>query len=263
MSRLATPSIAAYESKSAPDLPPNQSSPETNKYITFKLANYVFALPSERILKVVATPPPSQGGMVSMGLVQLEQYSIQTIDLPKMMNLKKEHVGTVLEAKKSDKETALEHTKQSSAEPRRIISVEQEKNPPFLMVMQDADDALWGIAVQEPPDLMDIPEYALKPVPSEKRLSRALRLVSHVVTYDLAGDRHTLLVLDLSVLLSTKPSHQPTEGSILLEIEPPLLKELQMPSKNEDSKSMLELEPPLKLSALEVEETESKKEVHT
>ncbi|MGB3300811.1 MAG: hypothetical protein WBA76_21305, partial [Phormidesmis sp.] len=57
---------------------PSSVEPQTDstigKYITFRLENYLFALPSKAILKIVATPPPSQGGMVAMGLVQLEQY---------------------------------------------------------------------------------------------------------------------------------------------------------------------------------------------
>jgi chemotaxis signal transduction protein len=166
---------------------------EIAKYITFSLHGYLFALPAQEILKVVATPSPSQGGMVSMGLVQLEQYSIQTLNLPELLGL-----GT---HDKDSVNNALE-------------------NPPFLMVLHDADQNLWGIAVESSPDLMDIPDYALKPVPPEKRLTRALRWVSSVVTYDLGSDRHTLLVLDLSVLLASRQA-QLSPGSFP-EIEPPI-----------------------------------------
>lgn len=189
------------------------SEAEADKYITFKLADYLFALPGEAILKIVATPAPSQGGMVSMGLVQLEQYSIQTIDLAKLLSLKKH---------------AEDHPSATPVTPERtdsktLATIPAEKNPPFLMVLQDAEDTLWGIAVEEPPDLMDIPHYALKPVPSEKRMTRALRWVSHVVTYDLSGDRHTLLLLDLSALLAQEPINAVTPSDEnFLGIEPPL-----------------------------------------
>jgi chemotaxis signal transduction protein len=191
---------------------------KTDKYITFKLADYLLALPSEGILKIVSTPPPSQGGMVSMGLVQLEQYSIQIIDLIKLLSLKGQD-DIVNGAKKSSK-TAV-----STAAPTAPTAVAPQ-NPPFLIVIQDIDQNLWGIAVNEPPDLMDIPRYALKPVPAEKRLTRALRWVSHIVTYDLGGDRHTLLLLDMSVLLSHKQVNL-TSDPRFSEIAPPLEAEIE------------------------------------
>lgn len=177
---------------------------DARKYITFKLADYLFALPSEDILKIVATPPPSQGGMVSMGLVQLEQYSIQTLDLPKLLGIKQQ----------------TEH--QASSDLSDLTEAGSTENPPFLMVLQNEAGDLWGIAVNEPPDLMDVPNYALKAVPAEKRLTRTLRWVSHVVTYDLGGDRHTLLILDISVLLEPQKVDLNTNDLNVLAIEPPL-----------------------------------------
>ena len=185
---------------------------EADKYITFKMSGYLFALPSEAILKIVATPAPSQGGMVSMGLVQLEQYSIQTINLVKLLSLQE----------------PLEEYQASSVAPEQVknqavTAIAFEENPPFLMVLQDAEGTLWGIAVNEPPDLMDIPHYALKPVLAEKRITRALRWVSHVVTYDLDGDRHTLLLLDRSALLAQEPIQAVAPGDEnFLGIQPPL-----------------------------------------
>jgi chemotaxis signal transduction protein len=185
---------------------------ETDQYITFKLADYLCALPSEKILKIVATPPPSQGGMVSMGLVQLEQYSIQIIDLAKLLN------G---QGPDSAKAATMANKTVTSAG----FTTAALKNPPFLMVLQDSAQKLWGIAVNEPPDLMDIPRYALKPVPAERRFTRALRWVSHVVTYDLGGNRHTLLVLDVAVFFSPDQTEPTSETASFLQIEPPLQEE--------------------------------------
>ena len=246
----------------------DQRESEADKYITFKLADYLFALPSDKILKVVPTPTPSQGGMVSMGLVQLEQYSIQMLDLPKMMNLHQREAGDRslgLDnlASPSDGDAAPEDDVHSFVETgtaqNQQVALKQYKNPPFLMVLQDAAGDLWGIAVHEPPDLMDIPHYALKPVPSEKRLTRTLRWVSHVVTFDLDGDRHTLLVLDLSVLLSTQATPTPEE-SLLLEIAPPFVEApladlaADNPAEDGSPETLLGIEPPLELTDLEVVE---------
>lgn len=183
---------------------------DTQKYITFKLADYLFALPSEDILKIVATPPPSQGGMVSMGLVQLEQYSIQTLDLPKLLGIKQQT------------EAASQPASQAAVDLSELTETGATENPPFLMVLQNEAGDLWGIAVNEPPDLMDVPNYALKAVPAEKRLTRTLRWVSHVVTYDLGGERHTLLILDISILLEPQKADLSTGDLKTLAIEPPL-----------------------------------------
>ncbi|NJM96816.1 MAG: hypothetical protein HC800_06155 [Phormidesmis sp. RL_2_1] len=192
-----------------------ETSAEFKKYITFKIAGYLFALPSNEIVKVVATPPPSQGGMVSMGLVQLAQYSIQILDLVQLLALNQS----------SDVASTPEKIEMSQAaadDSQRLSSAASAQNPPFLMVLQNAEQDLWGIAIEEPPDLMDIPDYALKPVPAEKRLTRALRWVSHVVTYDLGGDRHTLLLLDLSVLLAPQSAETSASSVSPLAIAPPI-----------------------------------------
>ncbi|WP_121971360.1 chemotaxis protein CheW [Leptolyngbya sp. BC1307] len=168
-----------------------EAAPETSKYATFQLSGYSFALPSLEILKIVPTPPPSQGGMVSMGLVQLEQYSIQILDLPALLTLKD-----------NAQQPANIRSAFPSISPK--ADLEASSNPPFLIVLQNAEQDLWGIAMNEPPDLMDIPHYALKRLPPEKRLTKTLRWVSHVVTYDLEDSRHALLILDLPVLLAAQ-----------------------------------------------------------
>ncbi|MGB7249636.1 MAG: chemotaxis protein CheW [Phormidesmis sp.] len=170
---------------------------ESTKYITFKLANYSFALPSKEILKIVETPSPSQGGMVSMGLVQLAQYSIQIVDLPKLLAL-----NTSEQRLLTSPESLPENSPESLPE-----------NPPFLVVFQNAIGELWGIAVHEPPDLMDIPSYALKAVPPEKRLTKTLRWISHMVTYSLGSDRHILLLLDWQLLLDPAQSNPLAQDS--------------------------------------------------
>ncbi|MEL6352800.1 MAG: hypothetical protein AAFR58_13645, partial [Cyanobacteria bacterium J06627_28] len=174
---------------------------------------YSIARPSESILKIVVTPPPSQGGLVSMGLVQLQQYSIQMLNLEKLLSL---------QAPPREKtESALDPNSQ------HVRTASMEKNPPFLIVMRNhIDEDLWGIAVNEPPELMNIPDSALSPVPEEVRLPGALQWVSHVVTR-LPNDSHselsqTLLVLDLPILLSARRAEIDAHDVNLSSIEPPL-----------------------------------------
>jgi len=196
---------------------PTKVSEQTTEYITFKIERYLFAIPSRTILKVVATPPPGQGGMVSMGLVQLEQYSIQIIDLSQLLGLRRINDS----ASSANKAVLLD---QIETDREKTHSTEQDPNPPFLMVFQNSAQDLCGIAVETPPDLMNIPDDTLKPVPPENRLTKALRWVSHVVIYEADSSRHTLLVLDLPLLLTPAPTKRsPVTAPPTFTIEPPVL----------------------------------------
>ncbi|MGD1897814.1 MAG: chemotaxis protein CheW [Phormidesmis sp.] len=174
----------------------------SRNYLFFRLEQYSIALPSEHVLKIVATPPPSQGGMVHMGLVQLQQYSIQILNVEKLLGLQNT----------SDK----------------------ENNPPFLIVMRShLDEDLWGIAVNEPPELINISDRALRTVPEEVRLPGALQWVSHVVSC-LSDDSHsenskTLLVLDLPILLSARRADIDARNVNLLSADP--LLSVEQPNK--------------------------------
>ena len=171
------------------------------QYVTFGLGDYLFALPSTAILKVVATPPPDQGGLVSMGLVQLGPYSIQIVDLAKLFPGKKandmssERHSVPMPEGKAIAQAASQHTR-------------PDQNPPFLIVLQSPDRILWGIPVYAPPDLIDIPDYALHAVPADKSSVHSLRWVSHIVNYSLGEKKHTLLVLNLSALWKVKSSQE-------------------------------------------------------
>ena len=173
--------------------------PEATQYLTFKVSGYLMALPGQEILRIVATPPPNQGGLVKMGLVQLGQYSIQIINLSEL-----------LEIEPIDNSVSQLAGHPSNPYPNQPHQAKFNQNPPFLMVLQNADKDLWGIALQEPPDLMEIPNYALKPIPPKQRQTRALRWVSHIVTYDLESDRQSLPILDLSELIG--PTNFSIEG---------------------------------------------------
>ena len=54
----------------------DEATPDVTQYLTFRVADYLLALSSQQILRIVATPPPYQGGMVSIGLVQLAQITV-------------------------------------------------------------------------------------------------------------------------------------------------------------------------------------------
>jgi len=191
----------------------NQS--DSTQYITFNLGEYLLALPSREILKVVSMPPPNEGGLVSMGMVQLGPYSIQIIDLKTLLVLNSN-------ALKRQAQTSVSST--MSVENRKAADTPTEnEHPPFLVVMQNAEKALWGIALHTAPDLIQVPNYALKPVPFAKRQTQSLKWISHLASYDLGGTRHSLLILDLSAILDPNSATlREPEMSTFTEIKPPL-----------------------------------------
>lgn len=191
--------------------------PVSRSHIFFKLDDYFLALPSANILKVLPTPPPSQGGMVSMGLVQLQQHSIQILQLEKILDLEPpKPEGTDLEEINLEEinleEINLEDAARNNSKPSENPNEPaiSKQNPPFLIVMRsDLDEDLWGIAVDKPPELINIADDDLSPVPEEIRLPGALKWVSHVVTRHVTVPHaedvpQTLLVLDLPALLAAR-----------------------------------------------------------
>ncbi|MEL7068354.1 MAG: hypothetical protein AAGN15_06825 [Cyanobacteria bacterium J06581_3] len=189
--------------------------PENTQYITFGLSNYLFALPSQSILRVVRTPPPNQGGLVAMGMVQLGPYSIQIIDLESLLVLNSNVLKNQTQMSVSSSR-ALENRKKATP-------VDPDQHPSFLIVMQDAEKELWGIALHEPPDLIEVPDYALKPVPFSQRQKQSLKWISHIANYDLNSVRHSLLVLDLVAIMDPEGASLPgSEIATFEEIQPPV-----------------------------------------
>lgn len=138
------------------------TTPEIEKFITFEVANYWFVLPMAAILKIVNCPPPSQGGTVGIGLVQLGSHTIR------LLNLYRE-VG---------KSAAVDHA-------------------PFLVVIRNPQKELWGITLDEPPDLVELPLSIFKPVSLETPFDHKTNWISHMaLVSDQECDR-TLLLLDV------------------------------------------------------------------
>ena len=189
------------------------ATPGEHKYITFKVGGYLFALPSQSVLKIMMTPSPEQGGLIDMGLVQLSQYSIQLLELPALLKLEQKDV----EQKPNKKQTEEKTSVQTS-----ILT----NDATFLIILQ-AEQELWGIVVERSPDLRTISDSELKSVSTSQKLSGALKGVSHVVIYEPVTDerspkenphnstshqehRQILLVLDLRKLLALSKAQTST-----------------------------------------------------
>ncbi|MDV3348964.1 chemotaxis protein CheW [Leptothoe sp. LEGE 181152] len=144
----------------------DNNTPEIERFITFDVGGYWFALPMMSILKIVNCPPPTQGGTVGIGLVQLGSHTVR------LLNLHRE-VGKTAEA--------------------------SPDHAPFLVVVRTPQKELWGIALDEPPDLIELPLTLFKPVSLEPPFDHKTNWISHMAIVsekDKDSDR-TLLLLDV------------------------------------------------------------------
>ncbi|MGD1952719.1 MAG: chemotaxis protein CheW [Leptolyngbyaceae cyanobacterium] len=142
--------------------------PEIGKFITFEVAGYWFVLPVTAILKIVNCPPPSQGGTIDIGLVQLGSHTIR------LLNLHRE----------------LSYTAKVKTAP--------SGNAPFLVVVQDPQKELWGITLNAPPDLVELPLTLFKPVALETPFDHKTNWISHMAIE--SGSDRTLLLLDVHAI---------------------------------------------------------------
>ncbi|MEL6334949.1 MAG: chemotaxis protein CheW [Cyanobacteria bacterium J06626_26] len=118
------------------------------KIITFKIADHWFALPMATVLKIVNCPPVDQGGIVNLGMVQLGSHTIHLLDLYSTFGL--------------------------GADPSALTQT------PFLLVLRGSQKKLWGIVLEAPPDLIDLPNTLFKSVSTDKRFTPKKQWISHI-----------------------------------------------------------------------------------
>lgn len=139
------------------------------RFITFKVADHWFALPMDSVLKVVNCPPSDQGGLITLCMVKLGSHTIQLLDL------------------------------------RKIFGLGAEMTPPsqasFLLVLRSTQKTLWGIALDTPPDLLELPPTAFQSVSADDHVVSRRPWISHIaVVFEQEGSR-TLSLLNLKAVL--------------------------------------------------------------
>ncbi len=146
------------------------------KFIVFKIADCLLALPMSDVLKVVNSPAMDNGGLRAMGLVQLGRYTIKVLDLYQQLNQK-----------------ALPHT---------------PRNQPFLVITRSHQGELFGIAVDEPPNLLELPTESWRSLPQSERQSGELAMISHAAVVSQGDVTLTIFLLDVNRFV-TPTLHEP------------------------------------------------------
>jgi purine-binding chemotaxis protein CheW len=145
---------------------------EVGKFIVFKIADYLMALPINEVLKVVNCSSITSRELRTMGVVQLGRHMIRILDWHEELS--------------------------SSNLPQSLDKY------PFLVITQGREGELCGISVDEPPNLLELPLEMLRSLPNSERHSNpALTVASHVAVLSQEKVTTTIFLLDVKRIVNT------------------------------------------------------------
>lgn len=155
--------------------PPNKEN-QLLKVIVFNISDYQLALPLATVLKVMNCPPVISSISKSLGLIYIGQAAVKLINFHPKLDPGK--------------------SKQPETEGR------------FLIILQPRAGELWGIPVDNPPNLVELPLTAFRVLPESHRQASLLGLASHVAIVSQEEMTSTIFLVDLEGVYK--------EGSCLL-----------------------------------------------
>jgi chemotaxis signal transduction protein len=144
---------------------------KVGKFIVFQIASYHWALPISDVLKVVNCSTLIDKELRTLGIVQLGHHVIKILDLQPL---------------NSDKLSELSNTQT------------------FLVITRNAQGELCGIAVESPPNLIELPLEMIRSFPQSDSYSKCFDWVSHVVVISPAQVSTTIFLLDVRRINTTR-----------------------------------------------------------
>jgi purine-binding chemotaxis protein CheW len=152
---------------------------KVGKFIVFKIADYLLALPIGDVLKVVNCSAATNRGLRTMGFVQLGRYMVRVLDL-------REQLGA----------------RQYLAPIDGLPSLPNDQR--FLVITRGREGELCGISVDAPPNLVDLPLEMIQSLPQSDRHGKgALAIVSHAAVVTHEEVTTTIFLLDMKRVPNT------------------------------------------------------------
>jgi len=139
---------------------------DTQKNIVFKISDCLISLPMDNVLKVLNTPS-NESGWNAMGLLQIGDYTIRIVDLHQQLNPNYDTDSTNLQS--------------------------------FLVITNPIEGDLFGIIVDEPPNLIELNPDLIRKLP---KYNRRLPMVSHAAVLQENEKKTTIFMLDLFELFN-------------------------------------------------------------
>ncbi|NEP49923.1 MAG: hypothetical protein F6K65_14345 [Moorea sp. SIO3C2] len=138
---------------------------QLDKFIVFKITEYSLCLPIRDVIKVVNFTTEISREMKTMGLVQLGKHTIKIWDLHQQLG--------------------------DGSLPDR--SPKQR----FLVIIRPRDSELWGIFVDNLPNLVELPQDMMRPIPKSYRQASVLEMISHAAVIPNEASTQKIFLLDL------------------------------------------------------------------
>ncbi len=155
---------------------------KAGKFIVFKIADYLLALPISDVLKVLNCSSQVNMELRTMGVVQLGRHLIRVLDLHQHFSYQRQNLPSL----------------QVSDLPQKSA------NKTFLVITQDQEGELCGISVDEPPEIVEIPHHMVRSLPKSDRYSKdVLNIVSHAAILSHEDVSKTIFILNLKQVPNT------------------------------------------------------------
>jgi chemotaxis signal transduction protein len=139
---------------------------ETEKFILFKVEDYLLALSINDVIKVINCSSFNSKKLTKMGLVQVGDRTIRILNLHQQLK--------------------IENSPQLS------------EDESFLAIARDSEGELCGILVCEPPDLVEIPTKIIRPLPKADIYSKATPdIVNRIAVLSYQNTIKTIFLLSL------------------------------------------------------------------
>lgn len=135
------------------------------KFIVFKIADYFFALPISIVLKAINYPQLNNKDLNTTGLVQIGSHTLALLDLHQLLGDRTPHL---------------------------------DRNTPFLLIVQVVEGELCAIPVDEPPNLVELPNDSIRALPRSYDRNNLLDLVSYGAILSEEGKTFTIFLLDIN-----------------------------------------------------------------
>ncbi|BAZ70517.1 MAG: chemotaxis protein CheW [Pelatocladus maniniholoensis HA4357-MV3] len=142
-----------------------QNQSQSEKFITFTVADYCLALPIKAVLKVLTCPVGDDHKLSKMGLIQVGRHIIRVLDLHQYLGREDVH--------------------------------QLPKKQAFLLITPISQAELYGILIYEPPDLIELPLEMMQPLSQSHYQSSLLDIFSHAIVVSQEKATKTIFLLDL------------------------------------------------------------------
>jgi purine-binding chemotaxis protein CheW len=145
---------------------------KVDKFIVFKIADYLLGLPIGNVLKVVNCPYTENNRLRTLGVVQLGHHMIRVLDFYQPLS------------------------------PSDLPQLLNELS--FLVITRDAEGELCGILVDEPPNLVELPPEMIRSLPKSDRHFSMFKMVSHAAFISHKEATTTIFLLDIKQSFRTQ-----------------------------------------------------------